>query len=102
MLTENELKSELALFSYILVAMLPDTRKGKWTSFESIMMSNAICNWEFTEKEVKQLLHYKVSAHIFSNRNVGDKTEYCIDQNFFYTNEERAESNYTIHNLKES
>ncbi|MBP7859967.1 hypothetical protein KA001_03355 [Patescibacteria group bacterium] len=102
MLTVDELKSELALFSYILVAILPDTRKGKWTSFESIMMSNAIRNWEFTEDEVKQLLHKKVSAHIFANKDVGYKKEYCIDQNFFYTDEERAESNYTIHNLKKS
>lgn len=102
MKTEIDFKKESSLLSFIIFSMLPDTRKGKWTSFESIMNSNAIANWKFTEEQVKQLLHYEICSHLFENRLVEDKMEYCFNRNWMYTQEERASSTFDIHNLKES
>jgi hypothetical protein len=104
-----DFKSDSAIFSYLILRLLPDSKKGKWTSFEEIMDSNQIYNHKIPKRDIIRILHKEVCSFIIWKEKTdlqniteegGEGWKYCIDPNDFYTLEERQQPTYSIRNLE--
>ncbi|MGZ4099569.1 MAG: hypothetical protein ACXVNM_11860 [Bacteroidia bacterium] len=101
--SEENISTDSAILSFIVLALLPNSRKEKLTTFEDIMDSNLIRNFKTSREDVMRLLTGEYCRILFySNRvdweNYSEETKsefvFRIDHNYFYSDEERADPNY--------
>lgn len=98
-------ETDVWLLSYLVKVLLPDSRRGKYTSFEDIMNSNGIVNAKVPSCKVEKMLFEDTLFWIQRidwkkpNDKLPVKYEYCINPNNFFTIEERSQPNFRIDSL---
>jgi hypothetical protein len=103
-----DFKSDSAVLSHIIYGILPNSVKGKWSSFEEIMNFDSIKAHNISKEQVIKTLHKEICCRLFwSNKLIhnssremgGEGWVYKIDPNCFFTLEERQDPNCRIHKL---
>ena len=88
---KNKVKSDREILEFIIFAVLPDSLKGEWTSFEKIMICPPFIHWKIIESDVFRIL--KTSLLIEKEYDEGGFWRFGIDHNYFLSPEERASEN---------
>lgn len=100
-------KTERFLILYLVQLLLPESKRGKWTSFDKIMSANGFINSKIPAERVFECL--TKDMFLFWERRIDWKSpnsdlpikyEFCIDPNAFFSIEERGQPNFDIYNFK--
>ncbi len=91
----EKLYSDLALACWVVIALLRDSSKNRYTSIDDIMASNAIHNGEFTREKVLWIIYESGFFYLFSHQ--GEKgakdSKVSIQWNYFFTLKETRDPN---------